>query len=93
MSEKKLTPMEELRATFLRFSDEATKSGSKHAMMWNVAATEVMAMLGKEQSAIEEAYNQGYRDGEIETPDEYTRDISEFNDANQYFNETFKTEE
>ena len=39
---------------------------------------------------IKDAYNQGYRDGEIDAPSSHNEvDISEYTDAESYYNKTF----
>jgi hypothetical protein len=43
--------------------------------------------MEKEQTKA--AYNQGYRDGEIDSLDLFTGDVEYFNDAEQYYNETY----
>ena len=45
--------------------------------------TKINELLGQEKQQIKEAYNQGYRDGEIQ---EYNseNDVSEFDDADNY---------
>jgi hypothetical protein len=47
----------------------------------------VKEALEMEKQQIKDAYNQGYRDGE---DDSSGKDISLYNDAELYFNETFK---
>lgn len=49
--------------------------------------------LPDEKQAIKDAYNQGYRDGErIGELADPSKDISEFDNAENHFNDTFKTE-
>ena len=91
MSEKKLTAIQELIERFTEFQSQSLEHAPHLFGVWFFNNAEVL--LEKEREVIEEAYNQGYRDGEIETIDNYEGDISEFDDANQYFNETFKTKE
>jgi len=43
--------------------------------------------MHKEQ--IKAAYNQGYRDGEIDSLDAKDGDVQYFEDAKQYYNETY----
>lgn len=49
------------------------------------------AQKTKEKEQLINAYNQGYRDGEIQ---EYNseNDVSEFDDAENYYNNTFKND-
>ena len=52
---------------------------------------------GKEvgtKQQIKEAYNQGYRDGFLDAQSQSIggKDIAEFNNAENYYNQTFKTE-
>ena len=42
-----------------------------------------------EKEHIKSAYNQGYRDGEIDSLDLFTGDVEYFNDAENYYNETY----
>jgi len=48
-----------------------------------------------EKQQIEEAFNQGYRDGESDAsnPTNVSIDVSEFANAEEYYNETFKGNE
>lgn len=88
MSEKRLTPMRE-HIEWLEEEIKENRTVYRSALI--DAKYQAMQRLEKEREAIMNAYNQGFRDGEIETYDEYSRDVSEFEDANRYFNETFKT--
>lgn len=43
-----------------------------------------------EKEQVKEAYNQGYRDAQIDGPDfNRLKDVSCFDDAEQYYNETY----
>jgi flagellar biosynthesis/type III secretory pathway protein FliH len=49
-------------------------------------------LLEKEKQVIEDAFNQGYRDGfsDAQSVTENDKDISEFSDAQDYYNQKFK---
>ena len=49
----------------------------------------LLELLPKERQDIIDGYNQGYRDGENNTEINTTKDVSEFDDANNYFIQTF----
>jgi hypothetical protein len=42
-----------------------------------------------EKEHIKAAYNQGYQDGEIDSLDLFTGDVEYFNDAENYYNDTY----
>ena len=43
-----------------------------------------------EKEQIEAAYNQGYRDGEIDSFDTKDEDVEHFGDAENYYNQTYQ---
>jgi hypothetical protein len=45
-----------------------------------------------EKEQIKVAYNKGYQDGEIDSLDAKDGDVQYFDDAEQYYNETYGTE-
>lgn len=55
---------------------------------------DAVELLPVEKQTHKDAYNQGYRDGESDSAawDDPTRDFAEYEDAEQYFNQTFKTD-
>lgn len=56
---------------------------------FEVAIRRAYELLPKERQDIEDGYNQGYRDGENNTEINTTKDVAEFDDANNYFIQTF----
>jgi hypothetical protein len=44
-----------------------------------------------EEEQIKAAYNKGYQDGEIDSLDAKDGDVQSFDDAENYYNETFKS--
>ena len=50
------------------------------------------ALIVKEKQQIIDAFNQGYREGEVETITSSKEDISEFDDAKNYYNKIFNKE-
>jgi hypothetical protein len=51
-------------------------------------------LLEKEKRVIEDAFNQGYREGfsDAQSVTENDKDISEFDDAQNYYNNKFKND-
>ena len=47
---------------------------------------------GMMKEQIKSAYNKGYQDGEIDSLDAKDGDVQYFEDAEQYYNETYGTE-
>jgi hypothetical protein len=49
-------------------------------------------LLEKEKQVIEDSFNQGYRDGfsDAQSVTENDKDISEYSDAQDYYNQKFK---
>jgi len=56
-------------------------------ILWKQRMIEQAKQMHKEQT--KSAYNKGYQDGEIDSLDLFTGDVEYFNDAEQYYNETY----
>lgn len=46
--------------------------------------------IAKERQQIEQAYNQGYREAEIDNGADIRDDISDYGNASNYFNQTYQ---
>jgi predicted secreted protein len=46
--------------------------------------------IAKERQQIEEAYNKGYADAELEWTGSTQEDVSQYSDAKNYFNQTYQ---
>lgn len=65
---------------------------------WKLTAFQVLKLvqkkmnrlLEKEKQQIIDSFNQGYREGETETMTASKEDVANFDDAKNYYNETFK---
>ena len=87
------TPLQKLRQQ-LKEHQKTVIGKSPYDNGYKCALADVMELIDgifipKEKQAIKDAYNKGYRDGESGSgssvwPD---KDISEFDDAEQYYNE------
>jgi hypothetical protein len=59
-------------------------------ILWKQRMIEQAKQMEKEQ--IKAAYNKGYQDGEIDSLDAKDGDVQYFEDAEQYYNETYGKE-
>jgi lipoate-protein ligase A len=85
--------MKQTAVDWLEF--EITRRGPKYnnPPQWLKELYEQAKEMEKQQ--IEEAFNQGYRDGESDAsnPTKVSIDVSEFANAEEYYNEIFKSNE
>lgn len=81
---KKQTPLQEL-IEWINFIEH--KYGGDGVSHIKTKATE---LLEAEKHGIKGAFNQGYRDADIDDGNR-EEDISEFSDAEQYFTDTYET--
>jgi hypothetical protein len=59
----------------------------------NSVIAKATELLAKEKSQIEAAYNEGYRDGELDAASPtYNGDVSEYSNADHYYSLTYKSE-
>jgi hypothetical protein len=74
---------------------ELSKKGDYGLGFYLEHKDEIIQAKAMEKQQIEEAFNQGYRDGESDAsnPTNVSIDVSEFANAEEYYNETFKGNE
>jgi hypothetical protein len=72
--------------TWMRNRDEMS---AETADILRAAFLKKANQMHKEQT--KSAYNKGYQDGEIDSLDAKDRDVQYFDDAENYYNETFKS--
>lgn len=86
MQNKKQTILQDLK-WFISDGLDNYDESIKISEIW----IKINKLFEKEKEQIKDAYNQGYRDGEIQ---EYNseNDVSEFDDAENYYNNTFKND-
>jgi len=94
------TPLQQLRDKLNEKRKEVTKDrATLYSNGYKMALVDIMYLIDEfkesEKQAIIDAYNQGYRDGysEADCGVISDKDVSEFDDAEQYFNNTYKQQD
>lgn len=85
---KDTTAMQKLFLEFRTLADAMKQSGDDaSANLIDFICERESVAIGNEREQILNAYNQGYRDAEVDH--EPNDDVSDYDDAEQYYNQTY----